>query len=506
MAETMQQGRKFVRTAESMGYVMFDVSTKIPIKGEDEFIDRVLNIDKGQQALWQPLRTVWDVINDLFCAAWIDKTRTRFGKFRPYLLLYPIYGLPVCALFFMLPYIFWDTGSTFAPKIASWLILSMFNELTATIGDIARTGMMANITPNPQERLGLITKAKFLEMFGADLPKHVFTILRDVISRNKKKAAIEINMNMRTLYTSLGLSTLFIAGLMSLYFAIVSKERVYGLETVKEKPPTIRESMNALRHNRPLLMLMLGEVLDGFTLKRQMGTYIKSILNFANFGLISGIPGSPVSYFSFAYVGKLREHFSTKTLWLLGDYINSPLYVGVYLFGIIKVKNKAKISKGVTHYFMDLWPMIFAFGVQNTIDMTLWGTKKVIPNEIRNECIDYGEWRSGFRSEGMTGVLRGMPKKLTNMVGDTMTNIVLKVIGFQTGEGYTNQTAKTAKGVFAMATLIPALMSIVSLIPKLFFNISQAERERMYADLAEKRAEAASFMAMDSDQPSVVRT
>ncbi|MCL2513445.1 MAG: MFS transporter [Oscillospiraceae bacterium] len=504
MAETVRQGRKYVRTAESAAYVLFDVSTKIPIGGDGEFIDRILNISKGQQALWRPLMVVWDVINDLFCAAWVDKTRTRYGKFRPYLLLYPIYGIPVSALFFLLPYFFWGTGSTFAPKVAAWLFMSMFNELTATIGDIARTGMMANLTPNPQERVGLITRAKFLEMFGADFPKQVFTVLRDVISRSKTRTAIEKNLSMRRLYLTFGVTTLIIAGAMSLYFVIVSQERVFGAESVREKPPSVRESINALRHNRPLLMLVLAEVLNGFTLKSQLGTYQNSILNFANFGMISGIPGGPVSNFSFAYVGRLRKRFSTKFLWLLGDYVNTPLYIMIYFFGMTKVRSKAKTSRGVTYRFMDLWPMLAAFGVQNTIDMTLWGVKKVIPNELRNECIDYGEWRSGFRSEGMTGVLRGMPRKLTNMVGETMTSFILNLIGFQTGENYLSQTNQTARGVFTMATLIPALMSLVSLAPKLLFNISRSERERMYIDLANMRAEAA-MMVQQKDAAGLGR-
>ena len=492
--------RKYVGTAESIGYVLYDVSTKVPIKPNAEWTDRILNIDKGVQAALGPLGTAWDIINDLFCAAWVEKTRTRFGKFRPYLVLYPLYGLPVCLLVYFLPYLFWDTAATFMPKVVTWFVMGLFNELTATIGDIARTGMMANITPNPEERISLITKAKFLEMFGSDLPKQLFDIFRDIISRNVVKSAMEVNKNMRSLFLWFGVSTTLIAGLMSLYFVIVTQERVFGAETAKEKPPTIKESLNALRQNRPLLMLTLADILNGFTLKGQKDTYIRSVLNFANFGLISGIPGSPVSYASFAYVGKLRQRFSTKFLWLLGDYVNLPMNVLIYFVGMIKVRNPAKVKKGVTYLFMDLWPMIAAYGVQNTIDMALYGTKKVIPNEIRNECIDYGEWRSGMRSEAMTGALRGMPYKITNMIGNTMTNAVLKLLNFQTGENYLNQTTKTKKGVFLMATLMPELMGLISLVPKLLYNISHKERERMYVELAERRAAAAASVAAMSQE------
>jgi len=485
------KGRKYVGTAESAGYVLFDMATKIPINPNAEWTDRILNIDKGVQAALRPVGMVWDLVNDLFVAAWVEKTRTRFGKFRPYLVLYPLYGLPVALLVYLLPYFFWGTDNMFTTKIVAWFAMNLFNNLTGTIAGIARTGLMVNLTPNPEERLSMITTAKFLDMFGSDLPKQLFDIVRDIISRNKVKTAIEINLNMRSMYLWFGLSTTLIAGLFSLYFVIVCRERVFGAEALKEKPPTVKESFNALRQNRPLLMLTIADILNGFTIKGQKDTYIRSILNFANFGLISGIPGSPVSYISFAYIGWLRQRFSTKTIWLLGDYINLPTNLLIYFFGMIKVKNQKRRAEGITYMFMDLWPMIAAYGIQNTIAMTMYGPNKVIPNEIRNECIDYGEWKSGVRSEAMTGVLRQLPRKLTVTLGDTMTDAVVKLLGFQTGENYLNQTEKTQIGIFAMATLIPTLMSLIDLIPKLLYNINQKDRERMYVELRERRAAAA---------------
>ena len=491
--EAAVKGRRYVGTAESAGYVLFDMSTKIPISPNAEWTDRILNIDKGVQAALGPIGTIWDIVNDLFVAAWVEKTRTRFGKFRPYLVLYPLYGLPVVLLVYLLPYFFWGTDSTFLPKIVAWFAMGLFNELTGTISGIARTGMMVNLTPDADERLSLITKAKFLDMFGSDLPKQIFDIVRDVISRNTVKTALEVNMNMRSMFLWFGFVTTLIAGIMSLYFVLVCRERVFGTEAMKEKPPTVKESFVALRKNRPLLMLTIADVLGGFTLKGQKDTYIRSVLNFANFGVISGIPGSPVSYISFAYIGKLRQRFSSKALWIFGDYLNFPMNIIIYFFGMRRVKNPVKLKQGVTRNFMDLWPMLAIYAVQNTIDMTWYGTRKVIPNEIRNECIDYGEWKSGIRSEAMTGVLRQFPYKITNMLGNTMTSAVMKLIGFKTGENYLNQSEKTQIGIFAMATLIPQLMGLVNLVPKLMFNINQKDRERMYAELAERRAAAAAM-------------
>ena len=234
-------GRRYVGTKETFAYVMYDVAQNVPGIDKGEFDMRVLPIDLKIKAALGPFATAWDIVNDLFLAAWVDKTRTRFGKFKPYLVLYPIYGIPMTLITFLLPYFFWNTPNDFMPKVALNFALSLFNELTGTLSGICRTGMLANITPNPEERLLLITKANLYSMMGEDFPKQMFGILRDVISRASGKTLQQINLNMRTLYLTFGMGTIIIAGGLSLYFAIVAKERVFGSETAREKPPSIKE-------------------------------------------------------------------------------------------------------------------------------------------------------------------------------------------------------------------------------------------------------------------------
>jgi Na+/melibiose symporter-like transporter len=496
MAKTKTQanpprGRRYVGTAETVGFIMFHASGEVSIRPtRGEWVDWIMNISKAQQALWGPLMTVWDIVNDVFMAALIEKTRTRFGKFRPYLLLYPIYGLPMDTMILLLPFIFWGAGADFMPKVVSWVVWSMFNEFTDTIGNIARTGMLANITPDPQERISLITKSKVLAI-GTNLPDLLFKLLRDIITNKKyAEAAVGreiIRKNMRTLYTIMGFSTMALASALSIYFAIVSKERVVGSNAAKEKPPTIRESLAALRTNRPMFMLMLAEILDAFNIKGQQGAYYDSILNFTNMGTVSGIPGGFISTPSYFYVAKLRERFSTKAVWIASENISKPVILGIFFFGMIKTRTAVR---GISRMFMHIVPMIFAYMAEDMVAMTLYGAKKVIPDEIRNECIDYGEWKSGFRSEAMVGVLKGVPVKVANIFGSSITNMIMHFIGFQTGEGYLGQTEKTAIGVFAMATIVPTLTGLISVIPKLLYNINQQDREVMYAQLAERRAAA----------------
>jgi len=486
------KGRRYIKTAETVGYIMFDSADKIRQGTNSEWIDRILNVSKRMQALTIPITSTWDIVNDLFVAAFIEKTRTRWGKFRPYLILYPIFGSPFTLLVFLLPYIFWQTDSEFLPKVIASAGLGMFNELTGTIFQIARMGMVANITPNPEERLGLITKAKVLSI-GSSLPGQIFKILRDIISRDTKHTALQVNANLRTLFTVMGLSTFILTAAMSLYYAIVTRERVFDARSVEDKPPSIKESIFALKNNRPLLMFMLSQVLDGFNVQRQYGLYVDSILNFSNFGTVFGIPGGFISTPSYFWIGWLRQRFSTKTLWIASENITKPIQVAIYFFGMIRTKKAAPVN-GFRRMYAHLLPMIFAYMIDDMVAMTLYGTKRVIPEEIRNEMIDYSEWKNGFRGEAMVGMIRGLPPKIAGNFGSILTQAVLALIGFQTGENFLRQTEKTADSIFALATIIPALTGCIGLIPKFFYNINQKDREVMYAELAERRAAAVSAM------------
>ncbi|MCL2509130.1 MAG: MFS transporter [Oscillospiraceae bacterium] len=489
-AQTTTAGRTYVGSREVAGYVMFDMTARMPVRTNEEWVDRILYIDRGVQALVGPIKTVWDIINDLFLAALVEKTRTRYGKFRPYLVFYPIYGLPVSLLLYMLPFFFWGTDGFDLFKIIAWLAVDMFNEMTGTLADICRTGVTANITPNPQERLSLITKGNLYGQ-GTNLPGQIFGVLRDIISRSKKYTAVEKNLKMRSLFAGFGIGTLILCGCMSLYFAFVNRERVFGENAAKDETPTIRESMRAIISNRPLFMIMLAEILEAFNIKSQLGIYTNSVLNFSNFGLVSGIPGGFISTPSYFYVVRLRKRFSTKALWIASENISKPIIVAAYFFGMIKTK---KSVNGINRMFMQLWPMLAIYCLEDMVSMTLYGCKRVITAELRNECIDYGEWKTGMRSEAMVGVIRQVPKKVAGIFGNAMNSVILKLLGFKGGEAYLDNSEKTAIGIFTMSTIVPTLTGIINLIPKFFFNITQKDREIMYKELPERRARAVALL------------
>ena len=113
----------YVGTKETLAYLFNDFSNSFNINGyQTRYIWDVVKIDFGVSAIAGLFTGAWDIINDTFISAIVDNTRTRIGKFRPYLVFLQIplslFGL----LYWFLPYFFPNTTGTFIPKLVFYFI------------------------------------------------------------------------------------------------------------------------------------------------------------------------------------------------------------------------------------------------------------------------------------------------------------------------------------------------------------------------------------------------
>lgn len=463
--------RRYVGTKETVAYILDDISQSFNItKYNDIFVTDIIRVGLDFQKIVTFIIGIWDVINDIFLAAIVDKTRTRWGKFKPWLVVYAGPGVICSLLFFAMPIFFGDRGLYDVSKLAFYLILQLFTNLASSLIAIARTGMTATITPNIIDRTRLITQANLLSGFVEKAPEIIMGLMIDLVSRGV------IKIPMRSLYVGGGMITTIVSGLLALYFAFVAKERV--MQTVDR--PSIFAGIKSVFTNKPLLLITLSEFLSEFSINSGTTYYYINVLGLASMTTIVGIPGAIVSPISYSYVPWARKKFSTKTLWIVGSHIDNLLMTGVFIVGSIN-KNYKKLSA-----------MIPAFMLRETIWMFFYGIKKVIPEEMRNEAIDYGEWKTGYRSEGMTGVAKGLAKKLVSTVGQTVKAAILARIGYVQGAGFGNQSEKTEYSLFWMCTILPVVTGILSLIPKFFYDLNGEKRDRMYRELHERRKAMAS--------------
>ena len=476
--------RRYVGSKETFAYILDDIAQSFNIgKYDDIFRMNILKIDLVLQSITSSVIGIWDIINDLFLAAIVDKTRTRWGKFKPWLVVYAVPGVLLTVIYWALP-IFMGTdgvGSNI-PRYAIYLFLQIFSNLATSLISIVRQGMTATITPNIIDRTRLITSANLLSGFVEKAPEILMGILIDIYINSPKNRALEIADNVayqlgyNKLFVIGGVVTAVVSGLFALFYAFVAKERV--MQTIEK--PSISGGIKSVITNKPLLLITISEILSSFSIGSGLNLYYINVLNLASMSTIVGIPGAVVSPISYSYVPWARSKFSTKTLWIAGSHVDSVLMLGVYAAGELLNFNG---KKG----YENLAVMIPAFMLRETIWMFFWGIRKVIPEEMRNEAIDYGEWKNGFRTESMTGVAKGLVTKIVGTVKNSLNPLLLKMVGYDQNATQGNQTVQARHALFWMSTLLPVVTGILSIIPQLFYDLQGEKRDRMYMELRERR-------------------
>ncbi len=476
------QDRRYVGTKESVGFIIWDAAQSFNINiFSTRFLTSIVGIDLGLQTIVNTVNSVWDIVNDIFFGAVVDKTRTRWGKFRPYLLFLAIPGCILTSLYWLMPHLFEGTTQTDFSKLVFYFILTIAREGVTTFQTISRTGLMSTITPHPNDRTRLITLANFASgFFGEKLPEQAVTILIDVLRSMYLHDAGKLAQAYTNLFVGMGIFTTVASSASSFWFFYNTEERV--MQSIKS--PSILMSVKSVISNKPLLLITLSDFLSGFAIKGSEDDYYTDVLHFSSMTLVAGIPAAPISPASYAWVPWMRRRFSSRLLYILAKEIGNILYIPVFLFGCIGMKKD--YSGGM---YQKVVPMGFAMALWELIWTLFFGLKSVIGTEMYNEAMDYCEWKNGYRTEAMASVAKGIAAKISSNTSTIVTTAIKKMIGYEANAFRTGaeQTDKVKFFLFAMFTIIPAVTGSLGIIPMLFYDLDNDKKEKMYAELLERR-------------------
>lgn len=457
----------YVGFKETIAYLLNDFSNTFNIDGfKERYIWDVVKVDFSISAIVNIFTSAWDIINDVLIATIVDNTRTRLGKFRPYLVALQIPMTLLAILYWFIPIFFPNTDGTYLPKLIFYFTFCVIQETAGTFTSIAKSGYMSTITPNPNERIRLITLAELLTGYmGEDMPRYIFGAVYDLINAGK------LNWKLSSTFLSFGAVTGLISSIFTLYFFLVSKERV--MQSVER--PSIKEGLKAIFTNYPVLLMCLSDFLGGFAISSSESNYFIDVHGSYSLITIANIPSSPNGSISYAFVKPLRKRFSSKALWVGADVYGDMLNLGYFLFGLF---NKNYLKK---------MPMVVAVGIREWFNKWAFGVNKVINADLWNEAMDYCEWKNGYRMEATTGVAKSLVLKIQSSLMNTVRSLLLKKIGYVQGLKIGTQDSKTKFWLFALCTVVPLVTGSLGIVPKMLWPISQKKRERMYNDLAERR-------------------
>lgn len=434
------------------------------------FFTKVFEIPPRAVATMILVLGIWDTINDPIMGGIIDRTRTRYGKLRPYLLFVPIPLAIATIMLFAGPEILADAKST-TIKIIYMYISYFVWEFFYTIGDVPFWGMSTAISPSPSDRTRAISTARFISSILGGLSTTFLVVMMDLSNNGVWKLTLSHDFLILALVAAFMLVFVFsLAGRKT-------KERV--VQSIKE--PSVLEGFKVMLKNKPLMLIIVGNVIGALTgLAGVFQTYYyDTVLNLNSAVLWISLPGTIFGFLTYLLIPKLKRKFDNKQIVIMN--IICRLVVGslVFLIGL-KFYNTSVIGVSVL-----LMVQNFIFSFFNTINM-------VIPTEMIGDTVDYMEWKTGERNEGVSFSVLTFVGKMTGSISLSLGTALLPIIGltFKTnelGEKVAVKGDKTDLYIWALFTVVPHLLGLLSMVPYLFYDLTGDKLNMIRNDMKERR-------------------
>jgi len=458
-------GKRYVGAKELITLFVTGEVNKFNLEGYlSYFMLNVFGLDSRIIAAFALATLAWDLINDSIFAYIVDRTRTRFGKFKPWAFATIGPYAVACIALWVTPLFIGDQnwGPLSWQKIVIYCVISVLKETIGTLYTCAINGLNSTYTPSIDDKAALIA----LDNIGdfEKVPSYVMVILLDLA------AVGAIGISVENVYILMGTLTVVVSFSGMFVRICTIKERIVQVE----EKPKLSDGLKNFFGNRLQVLLTLSDILSAFG---NVGgpfsnMFWLDVMGSASLQVICGVPASPLTYVSYMYLPKLRKKFSTKALWYMSRAVPEIGWIVAFLIGFNNLDN--------------LWVMIPALMFREMCISAVYSIGKVIPQLMQQEIIDYGEWKTGKRTEAMTSFIAGLATKIVTQVQNAVSTAVVSLIGYEAGVG-TVQSMRTKQAIFAMYSVIPIILGALAYIPMAFYNLDDKTKTIMYHELTERR-------------------
>ena len=408
------------------------------------FYTDVFGISMSAVATLMLFSRFWDDINDPIIGGLSDKTHTRWGRYRPWLL----FAAPLTALVLILT--FWahpDWSQTH--KIIYMAVTYCILVLGYTCVNIPYGTLCGAMTQNMTERAQINTSRSVSAMIAIGIINIITIPLIEWLG----------NGNARQGY-------LLIAILYGTIFAVChifcfAKTKEVVEVPVAQKIP-LRLQLQAVAKNKPYLLALLGQVLFGFILYGRNAdllyyfTYVENdAVLFTYYSMAIIIP-SIIGAACFPKVFQLTS--------------NKGWAASVFAFGtgitIIALFFFSPVTSPIPFYLFAALSQFFFSGFNTAI-------YAIIP-----DCVEYGEWRTGIRNDGFQYAFISLGNKIGMALGTALLALSLGWAGY---EANTTQNEAVVAIMRHSFSTIPGILWVVTALALFFYKLDKRSYNRILA-------------------------
>ncbi len=403
---------------------------------------------------------VWDSAFDPIVGIIADRTHTRWGKFRPYLLYLAIPFALIGILTFTTPNLS-DTGKVVYAYITYSLMMMVYSAI-----NVPYASLLGVMSAEPKERNTLSTYRMTFAYIGSFIALLLFMPMVNYFSQG------------HTERHGWMMSVVVIAILCAILFYgcfAWTKERV---KPIKEKQNPLKSDILDLLHNRPWWILL--------------GAGVAALV----FNSIRD--GATVYYFKYYIV---EESHASVSLFGV-SFVLSGLYLAVgqaaNIVGVVLAaplsncigKKKTYMSAmllatvlSIIFYWFDKDELALIFIFQILISICA-GSIFPLLWSMYADCADYSELNTGNRATGLIFSSSSMSQKFGWAIGSALTGWLLAFFGF---EANAVQSEETIHGIKMFLSWLPAVGTVLSVIFISMYPLSEKKMKEITAQLNAKR-------------------
>lgn len=468
----LEHQKKFYLSPKEMAsYILSGVGDKnwetFSGSNSDFYYRTIIGAEAATLSTASVICTFADTFDNAISGPILDRTRTRWGRVRPYLIL----TLPLWLIANFTPWLL-PTGLSQFTYLLIFAVLYYIGSIANSFYSPAYSALLYNLTPNVDERNRLIAADTYIDLLGVWIPS-LFPFLIDFMPESVSRRAI------------------YIGGVI-FFVALVVIFRTFGFFTLRERVPlasrqemnqvSVWKSVKMVAKCQPMWILLAKgffEIGRGISSRVQNDFWLNCYGKVSYSTITSLFTGLP-SYFVLPLAPKLTKKMGLKNLASMSYAICGISYIVMWFIGY-KPFGEDKLILNLIYMTIGL---TFA-GSFNSV-------QRYCTTALTGDMYDYVEWKTGIRNEGIMSAAMGYINLLVNQVSTLLSGFLITILGVKSkymGGKLIRQTDPVMlQNIWTLFALLIGIGRLIEAIILLFFKVHGKTREQMMHDLAVSRA------------------